>query len=318
MKVRIRRGDNMLIDAVFEGGGVKAIGLAGALHVVEQRGFVWNRLAGTSSGAIIASLLASGYRSEEIKQIIMDLSFKDLIRPTWVQRIPLVGKWIELIFHYGIYSSNHLERYIARLLLKKGIRTFDDLPEGKLKVIASDISLGRLLVLPDDLERYGFVPKHFSVAKAVVMSSSLPFYFFPTILKAQDKRQDSYVVDGGLLSNFPIWVFDDNQTNPTFGFRMVGKNDGEPAAINDPISYVQALISTMLEAHDMKYMEEHDKLRSILVPTLDVKTTDFNLPLDKKIELFNAGVQAATKFLGNWNLNTHTMNSKNAIKKRKI
>jgi NTE family protein len=312
----------MLIDAVFEGSGIKGIGLVGALHVMEKRGFVWNRLAGTSSGAIIASLLASGYSSEEIKQILMDLSFNDIVRPTWVQEIPIIGKWIYLIRHNGMYSSNRLESLITKLLLKKGVRTFGDLPNDKLKVIASDITLGRLLVLPDDLERYGFVPEHFPVAKAVVMSSSLPFYFSPTILPVHGKRQYSYIVDGALLSNFPIWIFDDDLNSadscPTFGFRMVGKNDGKPFKIDGPISYVHALISTMLEAHDTKYIEEYDKLRSILVPSLDVRTTEFDLPPDQKVKLYNAGVQAATKFLKNWSLDTHTVNYKNALIKRKI
>ena len=49
------------VDLVFEGGGVKGIGLAGALATLEERGYQPQNVAGTSAGAINASLLAAGY-----------------------------------------------------------------------------------------------------------------------------------------------------------------------------------------------------------------------------------------------------------------
>lgn len=312
----------MLVDAVFEGSGIKGIGLVGALHVFEKKGFQWNRLAGTSSGAMIASMLAAGYRSEEVKSIITDLSFDQLIQPTLVQKIPIVGKYVDLLRHNGMYSSDHLEHYIAGLLSKKGIKYFKDLPDHKLKIIASDITLGRLLVLPDDLIKYGFDPETFPVARAVRMSASLPFYFSPTILSNKETRQYSYIVDGALLSNYPIWVFNDskNRANscPIFGFRMVSKNYGNPFEVDGPVSYIQALISTMLEAHDMRYIEEHDKIRSVLVSSLDVNTTQFKLPLEKKLELFEAGVKSATKFLNNWTLDEHMTQQKKSRRRDRL
>ncbi len=55
-------------DAVFEGGGVKGIGLVGAVAEVEKAGYEFVNLAGTSAGAIVASLLAVGYTAEELKR----------------------------------------------------------------------------------------------------------------------------------------------------------------------------------------------------------------------------------------------------------
>ena len=60
----------MRADAVFEGGGVKGIGLVGALEVMEQAGYRWNMLAGTSAGAIVAALVAAGYTASELKPIL--------------------------------------------------------------------------------------------------------------------------------------------------------------------------------------------------------------------------------------------------------
>jgi len=47
-------------DAVFEGGGVKGIGLVGAVNEIEKAGYEFENLAGASAGAIVASLLAAG------------------------------------------------------------------------------------------------------------------------------------------------------------------------------------------------------------------------------------------------------------------
>ena len=47
----------MKADLVLEGGGVKGIGLVGALSVLEQSGYTFERVAGTSAGAIVASLV---------------------------------------------------------------------------------------------------------------------------------------------------------------------------------------------------------------------------------------------------------------------
>ena len=61
------------IDAVFEGGGVKGIGLVGAVAVTEERGYQFENLAGTSAGAIVAALIAAGYKSDKLKEIIENL-----------------------------------------------------------------------------------------------------------------------------------------------------------------------------------------------------------------------------------------------------
>jgi predicted acylesterase/phospholipase RssA len=58
------------IDAVFEGGGVRGIGLVGAIRGVESAGYTCENVAGTSAGAIVATLLAAGYGAAEVKEVI--------------------------------------------------------------------------------------------------------------------------------------------------------------------------------------------------------------------------------------------------------
>ena len=70
----------MLINAVFEGGGVKGISLAGAVKSAEQANVSFHRLAGTSSGAIVASLLAAGYTADEMNVIINETPFTSFFK----------------------------------------------------------------------------------------------------------------------------------------------------------------------------------------------------------------------------------------------
>ena len=73
-------------DAVFEGGGVKGIGLVGAVTAIEEAGYEFVNLAGTSAGAIVASLLAAGYTGGEIEQVLQTVNYKDFEDRNWLDR----------------------------------------------------------------------------------------------------------------------------------------------------------------------------------------------------------------------------------------
>src|SRR5581483_8876130 len=79
------------IDLVCEGGGVLGIGLVGAYSILEARGLQPQNLAGTSAGAIVATLIAAGYHAAEVKDIIFSLDFSRLTDPVMEKQLPLVG-----------------------------------------------------------------------------------------------------------------------------------------------------------------------------------------------------------------------------------
>ncbi|TCS96408.1 patatin-like phospholipase family protein [Hazenella coriacea] len=293
----------MWADAVFEGGGVKGIGLVGALTVAEDKGYQWKNLAGASAGSIIASLLAAGYTAKELQQIMIKQNFLDFLSPTWLHKIPYLGPSARLWIKKGLYSGHVLEQWLEKLLLAKGIHTFADLKDGReLLVIASDISRGQLLVLPRDLEEYGYDPEQLSIARVVRMSCSIPFFFDPVKIMHYPTRTPCYIVDGGVLSNFPIWLFDETSPHcPTFGFRLVSKGDYQVHQIDGPFSMFKSIFFTMLDAHDNRYIKKQDQVRTILVPTLDVKLTDFSIEDKQREQLYQSGVTAAESFFKTWN-----------------
>ena len=136
------------------------------------------------------------------------------------------------------------------------------------------------------------------------MSMSIPFFYQPVILRNTKRNDTSYVVDGGLLSNFPVWLFDTAEGVPewpTLGFKLVEPEEGSPHQISGPISLFAALFGTMIEAHDARYLKDEQFVRTIPIPTLGVKTTEFNISRERSEALFQSGRQAAEKFFATWN-----------------
>ena len=76
----------------------------------------------------------------------------------------------------------------------------------QLKVITSDLSAGRMCVLPDDLgDVYGVDADEFDVAEGVAQSMCLPFFFEAAIQQNARTGAKHTIVDGGVLSGFPLW-----------------------------------------------------------------------------------------------------------------
>ncbi|MCR8843185.1 patatin-like phospholipase family protein [Paenibacillus sp. SC116] len=304
----------MYINGVFEGGGVRGISLVGAVKAAERKGIKFRKVAGTSSGSIVASLIAAGYSADEMKRLIIDMPFSSFLKRSPIFNVKWIGPAMRLLVKKGLYSGEALERWMCSLLEAKGVRTFGDLEDNQLRIIASDITNGRLMVLPDDMVQYGVNPKRFSVSKAVRMSTSIPYFFDPVILrqslsadrKKAFKQQFTYVVDGGMLSNFPLWLFDDDchpetrRLIPTVGFQMVGKTPNQPHQINGVISMLQAIVDTMISAHDERYIEYHNRFRTVKIPTLGVGITEFNITLEKSLALFESGLLSGNEFFHEW------------------
>jgi NTE family protein len=292
----------MNIDGVFSGGGIKGFALIGAYEEIENRGFQFVRVAGTSAGSIIAALIAARYTSKEIYQLVDDLDLSKLLdaRKTIIP-FPF-AKWLFLYWKLGIYKGNELEKWLEKKLEAKGLRTFSDLPPQSLRVIASDLSNGQMIVLPDDLEKYGIFPDSFSIAKAIRISCSIPYFFEPVKIRTIDGM--NVLVDGGVLSNFPMWLFDkDNvkKIRPVLGIKLSTSDyEHEKHKINNAIQLFGALFETMKDAHDSRYISKKHVQNIIFIPTKGVLATEFHLTEEKKHELFEVGKECTVQFLKTW------------------
>ena len=325
-------------DAVFEGGGVKGIAFAGAIAAAERDADVkeWVNLAGTSAGSIVSALLVAGYDSAGLKKILADAKY-----PRFAD-CGFGGKWVGGVYNAvfrrrGLAPGSYFKEWLSEQLaasplareLGKSELTFADvrrrdlpprseLPEitdaqyaratYRLHVITSDVTSGRMAILPDDLPRYE--DEHgtpldkdtFPIVDAVRMSMSYPFLFAPVTLYQGGKPY--YMVDGGLLSNFSIWMFDSpNPKRPTWGFRLHGgTSDHENLpyrTIPRPlwaVPLLKAMFSAATEAWDRELLAHVVSARTVSIPTHDVKTTNFNLTAAEADGLYEWGEASARAF----------------------
>lgn len=286
-----------LIDSIFEGGGAKGVAYVGALDELARRNMWFRKVAGTSAGAITASLIAAGYDNEEIKTIVFGTDFNEFKDWRW----GIVPPWINLLIFGGLYRGRAFEKWISKKLKDKlGYEpTLKDLPI-PLTVIASDISDEDMLVLDAD------TAPDLKVSEAVRMSMGIPFYFnvFRWVGKYEGKIKTRRVVDGGLLSNFPLFIFENDGKKgvPVLGFML--HEVKEKKSLKTLLSHILELIilipivhilvkviGTGLDAHDKRQIEVDDWARIVNIP-VNVGTTDFNITQEQKEELADKGREA--------------------------
>lgn len=297
-------------DLVCEGGGVRGIGLVGAVHALAAAEYEFPRVAGSSAGAVVASLIAAlqaaGQPLSRLDELAQRIDYSKFADKTLLTRIPLVGPALSLVANNGLYRGDYLENLLTELLGDLGVHTFGDLRTGgepqqyawSLVVTASDLSRRRLVRIPWDLPNYGLDPDEFSVARAVRASSAVPFAFEPV------RVGGATWVDGGLLSNFPVELFDsaENPRWPTFGIRLTAPAGMAPThEIRGPLSLAFGALETLISDQDSAHIDDRcTVMRTIFVPTDSVGTLDFTLSAEDREALYQRGLHAAEEFLRTW------------------
>lgn len=333
---------------MFEGGGVKGLGLAYALQAFENRGYThWRSLAGTSAGAIMAAYMAMP-RTTAKSAINLCLNTPWADFQDWghthgaVDLLKLHGLCRGDVFH------DWMKKTLKDALGKRRDARFGDVldehGESRLRMIATDITRKKMLVLPRDLSDYADQAgnpikwQDFLIADAVRMSMSIPYFFAPchmtTAKKAPaatpDESSDSVapgtectIVDGGVLSNFPIWLFDAdpsaNPSRPTFGFFITGgKGFGSGAdhlvsIAGWPVEMAVDMFHTASGAWDEQFHAHSTIVRTCPVPVDGLGTTDFALVKKYAPKLAKSATKAANTFLNNFDLAAYRNGYGNAI-----
>lgn len=206
-------------NLALEGGGLRGIAYAGAFKALEENGTMQEieNIAGSSAGAIAGMMVSIGYKADEIDSMFMSLKFQSFNDG----RGGLVGKYKRIKKNFGIYKGDKYEGWLQEMLIKKtgnADLTFMQLHQLKLNnkkykdlyCTGTNISKQRLEVFS-----YKNTPD-FSIATAVRISGGVPLYFTPIALndslqkikKGDTSSNINYYVDGGMLCNYPISMFD--------------------------------------------------------------------------------------------------------------
>ncbi|QIX61250.1 patatin-like phospholipase family protein [Hymenobacter sp. BT18] len=315
-------------NLVMEGGGIRGIAYGGALQELESRGVLAGirRVGGTSAGAIQAALLAVGYSPQEII---------DVVNQTPVQRLNdgrglFFGGSTRLIRQYGWYRGDQLTRYLTELVARKTQRPHLTLAELHVLAQQEPARFRDLYTTGTNLTRqcrqtfsYETHPD-MRVADAVRISMSIPLYFRAVLLDTAGHvvphpakgQLVEVVVDGGLLANYPLDLFDHPRYLPgaagpfinpeTLGLRLDraeqvaydtrpgGRQQLAPYAVQDFGSYIGALYTVALE--NLNAPRPEDWPRTISIDTRGFNPKIKRLSAPQKQELMDSGRQGVQAF----------------------
>ncbi|TDX51836.1 patatin-like phospholipase family protein [Orenia marismortui] len=256
--------NKLKINLSLSGGGVKGVAHVGGIKALEDKQIQISGIAGTSAGAIIATLYGAGYNCSELKEILFEEKFARFKDSFSLSR---------LVKKFGLYKGDNFFRWIKEKLKAKGIRAFKDFNK-EVIVVASNVSNKRSEVFSRKNTPY------VSVAEAVRMSMSIPVFYMPY------KYLSNLYVDGGVMNNLPLKVFNKSKL-PNLGF-ILYQDEKKTDSINGFIDYLSALVEmimTLNERHQIELSRSH----LISIPTGDIKATDFSLSRKEKEWLYQSG-----------------------------
>jgi NTE family protein len=272
----------------------------------------------------VAAFLAAGVSEAQFADMMKRLEYPE-VPDRAPPKIPLVSEGISLLRKRGAYEGDYVHDFVRRELAELGVTTFADLgvddPDAdlapdhryRLVVMATDVTHGRLLRLPWDYPKLNLDPDAQLVADAVRASISIPLYFEPVTLRDGETGEETTLVDGGILSNFPIEIFDRTDGAhprwPTFGVRVLPDLPsgfahlvpGTGLSALPPLRLLEQVVATAIVGHDQTYLNRPCvALRAIVVNTDAVGVVQFDAPAELRAEVVANGEQAAKGFLRDW------------------
>ncbi len=323
--VLVVKGQPSYENIVFEGAGIKGLAYAGVIKGLEEKRIINNikRVGGTSAGAITAMMLSIGYNSDEVYNIISETKFQKFNQG----RFSVIGGSNRLKKLYGWYRSDRFLKWLEEIIREKtgdSEITFEELKEKgyrELYLVATCLNKQSRVILSS--ETY---PK-MKVKDAVKISMSIPIYFEANFVDEEGKLNKKsrlsenidVMVDGGIIGNFPIDIFDEViegsngdklriANTQTLGIRI--DTDGqiendktgkglEVLEIKDFKSYVSALYVLTIESLNRNSLTKSDWARTISVSSVGIGPKIKRLSEEEKRRLMESGEKAVKEYFEN-------------------
>lgn len=310
-------------NIVFEGAGMRGIAYSGVLRQFEKSGISNNikKVGGTSAGAITALMFSLGYNSDEIYDIISGTKFQKFNDGEFI----FLGGFSRLNGKYGWYKGDNFIKWLEKIIKSKTGNseiTFKELQEqGFKQLYVTGTSMNKQKLLIFSSETY----PQMKVKDAVRISMSIPLYFEAVFIdsigrvykKHQGVENLDVVVDGGIMGNFPIFMFDsigiDSNNNKiripnykTIGVRIDSdlqiKSDSldkelVPVQISNISDYLQAFYLIVLENLNRNKLTPEDWERTIAVSSAGISPKIRKLTKEEKEALILSGEQHTLEFI---------------------
>ncbi len=327
-------------NLAFQGGGTKALAYHGAIRVLAEQGILQpiERVAGTSAGAMLATMLSLRLDADEIIKVYSEFDVEYFLAarsghmPDRNSSPGLLGRELErlqgsfasvtrLATKFGWNSMEYMYGWMQEVLVRycagNGRATFADFRRmgfRGLYIVVTNVSTRQTEIFC--AERTPEV----AVVDALIMSHAIPIFFEGFQFDGREFGQGDHYADGGLLLNYPLALFDEpafaadnrwfvNGVNwESLGCRLYTPDDcpGRRGQIKNLLTYVQSTFEVLLEAQDVAYeLSKSAQRRTINISDCCVHTTDFDVrasaqdPTYRK--LVAAGEAAAYAFLESYN-----------------
>lgn len=312
-------------NLVFEGAGIRGIAYAGVIDVLEKHDKLKQieKVGGTSAGAITALMLSLGYTSNEIGDIISSTQFNKFNDGQFM----FIGGLVRMNQLYGWYRGEKFTKWLAALIEKRTGNaeiTFEELSlQGYKDLYITATCLNKQKLVLFSRENY----PQMKVKDAVRISMSIPLYFSAVFVdstgktyKKPDRTKNlDIMVDGGIIGNFPISIFDSIEIDSASkkhripNYETVGiRIDSDLQLQNDALSrelipieiqslgdYFSALYILIIENLNRNELTEDDWSRTISVSSVGISPRIKKLSKDQKEMLINSGREFTSKYISN-------------------
>ncbi|MEG2803680.1 patatin-like phospholipase family protein [Stenotrophomonas sp.] len=273
---------------VLGGGGARGAAHIGVLKVLERERVPIDCIVGTSMGAVVGGLYATGYTADEIEAVLDRIDWAEVLhdKPPRNERsmrrkeddLRLLGG-VEvglsngrIAFPQGLIQGQKLEMLLRRLLLPAWqVQDFDRLPI-PFRAIATDIVSGDKVVFAQG-----------DLALAIRASMSVPGVFAPV------RYQDRLLVDGGVVDNLPI-----DEARRLGAQRVIVSRVGTPlmseARLDSPLAISHQMASVLMQREIRAQLATLGPQDLLITPALgDMGSQDFN----RSAQAVGVGEQAA-------------------------
>ncbi|TXK48914.1 patatin-like phospholipase family protein [Pontibacter qinzhouensis] len=308
-------------NLVFEGAGIRGVAYTGFISEFEKAGLLEQveKVGGTSAGAIVSLTLALGYNADEITGIIYDTKFQQFNDGQYI----FFGGISRVKKRYGWYKGDKFLQWLEKIIAAKTGNadiTFQELHDrGFKELYVTGTSLNRQKMLVFSRETY----PDMKIKDAVRISMSVPLYFEAVVIdsagkvinKPKDLAGYDMVVDGGIIGNFPIQLFDSVATGAgntriinshTLGIRIdsdlqleYDKTTHEiaPYPITNLKDYMGAFYALVIENLNRHQLTEADWERTVSISSAGIGPKVKRLSKGQKDALISSGRQSALAFL---------------------
>ncbi len=278
--------NNLKYTCLFGGGAIRGVAYIGALKAFEELGLTSDTYAGSSVGAIFASLIAVGYNSDELKQIFSKVNF-ELFKDIAIGVGPL----------FALSKGEVFLEWLRELIEKKYYG--DKYKKGENRAVTFKDIDKNLIIITTNLSNFEckefskFETPDYEIASAIRISSCMPGLMKPI------EYNKTLLVDGDLQKSWPMWKLSKNlQNSPDriLELRLEGYYDSNNISGIDYANAVYSCMTSMSTSFVTDIYAQKDKFDYIVFNTGKTVVVDFNLNETKRNELIQSGYEQTMNY----------------------